>query len=54
MARWFGLLLLLASLGFYVISGTDDPPPDPDDIPGNPEGPMPTLPPPPTTVPIPQ
>jgi len=53
MTRWFGFLLLLASLGVYFVTGTNDPPPpNPDDPPGfpDPDGlPFPT---PTPTIPI--
>jgi hypothetical protein len=36
MTRWFGFLLLLASLGVYFVNGTSDPPPDdPPPVPGD-------------------
>jgi hypothetical protein len=48
MARWFGFLLLLASLGVYFVTGYSDPAPYPDDIPDNPDGQIP-----PTSPPLP-
>jgi hypothetical protein len=52
MSRWFGLMLLLASLGIYLAGTTDAPAPDelPGTLDGNPDPPTP----PPVPVPTPE
>jgi hypothetical protein len=53
MARWFGFLLLLASLGVYLTATSDTPPAMPD-VPTNPDiFPPPDNPPPPTPTAVP-